>query len=179
MTPQEKSKDKRLWKCYRWTLAMYNALGERQHWRCAICGREALTMPLNVDHEHFKIESRRIITDYPAPEKMWESTTKFKDGRTFRAVGLTKTLAIEALNDLALPASVRGLLCAGRYAGCNRKLGSIDNILWLKNSITYLEHPPAQGPTLEERSAALSKAVHKQAIRMQSEDSNGLHKNLF
>ena len=146
MTPQEKSKDKRLWKCYRWSLAMYNVLSERQHHRCAICGREALTMPLNVDHEHFKIECHRLLI----VDKVWEATTTFKDGRLFQARGATKTAAVQALKDVALPASVRGLLCAGRYAGCNRKLGSIDNIIWLKNSTTYLEHPPAQGPTLEE-----------------------------
>lgn len=148
---------------------MYNALGERQHWRCAICGREALTMALNVDHEHFKIEGHRIITDYPNPERMWEATTKFKDGRMFRAIGVTKTAAIAALKDLALPASVRGLLCAGRYAGCNRKLGSIDNIWWLENSLTYLKNPPAQGLTLEEQGNAVMEAAFKQATRLKEE----------
>ena len=40
--------------------------------------------------------------------------------------------------------SVRGLLCPGRYFGCNRKLGGIDNVPWLKRVIDYLENPPAQ-----------------------------------
>lgn len=41
-------------------------------------------------------------------------------------------------------ASVRGLLCGGRYAGCNRKLGRVDNVQWLKNMAEYLSNPPAQ-----------------------------------
>jgi hypothetical protein len=40
--------------------------------------------------------------------------------------------------------SVRGLLCGGRYAGCNRKLGRIDNVQWVRNIVAYLENPPAQ-----------------------------------
>lgn len=41
-------------------------------------------------------------------------------------------------------ASVRGILCGGQWAGCNRKLGKIDNLPWLKAVIAYLENPPAQ-----------------------------------
>lgn len=41
-------------------------------------------------------------------------------------------------------ASVRGLLCGGRWAGCNRKLGRIDNPEWLKSAAHYVEVPPAQ-----------------------------------
>lgn len=40
--------------------------------------------------------------------------------------------------------SVRGLLCGGRYAGCNRKLGRVDSITWLENMLEYLKNPPAQ-----------------------------------
>jgi len=39
---------------------------------------------------------------------------------------------------------VRGLLCGGRYAGCNAKLGHVDNIEWLKSAVAYLSDPPAQ-----------------------------------
>ena len=63
LTPkQEKAKRARLWKCYRWTLEMYNALGELQEWKCAGCGQKAKTMPLNVDHYHFKICAKRTST---------------------------------------------------------------------------------------------------------------------
>ena len=41
--------------------------------------------------------------------------------------------------------SIRGILCGGRYPpGCNRKLGGIDNLAWLRRVIAYLEDPPAQ-----------------------------------
>lgn len=40
--------------------------------------------------------------------------------------------------------SVRGLLCGGRWHGCNRKLGRIDNLKWLGRVIEYLKNPPAQ-----------------------------------
>lgn len=40
--------------------------------------------------------------------------------------------------------SVRGLLCGGRWAGCNRKLGRIDNLEWLANVVNYLETLPGQ-----------------------------------
>ena len=62
MTPQERAKDKRLWKAYRWTWAMYQALGTLQGWKCAICGRIATGghSTLNLDHEHFKIYTRRL-----------------------------------------------------------------------------------------------------------------------
>jgi hypothetical protein len=39
--------------------------------------------------------------------------------------------------------TVRGLLCGGRWAGCNRKLGRIDNSEWLKNALEYISNPPA------------------------------------
>jgi hypothetical protein len=39
---------------------------------------------------------------------------------------------------------VRGLLCGGRYAGCNAKLGHVDNVEWLKAAAAYLSDPPAQ-----------------------------------
>jgi hypothetical protein len=40
--------------------------------------------------------------------------------------------------------SVRGLLCGGRFSGCNRKLGKIDNKEWLDSATKYIANPPAQ-----------------------------------
>jgi Recombination endonuclease VII len=40
--------------------------------------------------------------------------------------------------------SVRGLLCGGRFWGCNRRLGRVDNREWLLNASNYVENPPAQ-----------------------------------
>lgn len=40
--------------------------------------------------------------------------------------------------------AVRGLLCGGRWKGCNRRLGHIDDAHWLRKASEYLENPPAQ-----------------------------------
>lgn len=40
--------------------------------------------------------------------------------------------------------AVRGLLCGGRWAGCNRRIGRLDKIDWLKQVVQYLEEVPAQ-----------------------------------
>lgn len=149
MTPQEKAKDKRLWKTYRWTLTMYNALGDLQGWKCAGCGREFKDRQGNLDHEHLKVETYRIITDYPFPEKKWQAAVKFSDGRTYCGYGKTKVEAISDVKEKALPASVRGLLCPGRHgrAGhgcCNRLLGRVDCIWWLEAMVRYLKDPPAR-----------------------------------
>ena len=39
--------------------------------------------------------------------------------------------------------TVRGLLCGGKWSGCNNMLGKVDNLEWLKNAQQYLSCPPA------------------------------------
>jgi len=61
--------------------------------------------------------------------------------------GWGKTARIEVDHDHKIKhkrSSVRGLLCGGRFAGCNRKLGHIDNVEWLENAAKYIANPPAQ-----------------------------------
>ena len=41
-------------------------------------------------------------------------------------------------------ASVRGLLCGGKYWGCNRRLGRVEDPKWLRSAADYLEKPPAR-----------------------------------
>lgn len=153
MTPQQKAKDRRLRKQYRWTLEMYNILGEYQKWRCAACGREAKTMPLNVDHFHFKVLSYRSPLGFPSGK--WTAVTNV-NGHHIMTFANTKVAAEQLVRDAALPLSVRGLLCAGRYAGCNRKLGRIDSLPWLASVLDYLSDPPARKacPNLHSRSQA-------------------------
>jgi len=146
MTEQEKAKDKRLRKQYGWTLEMYNALGEFQGWRCAGCGRLSKTAPLNVDHKHFHVEAERVgpnrIPEYAFSTAKWyASVHEFPDIEVW---GMTRKAVEQEARKAALPRSVRGLLCAGRYAGCNRKLGRIDNPVWLRRILAYLENPPAE-----------------------------------
>jgi hypothetical protein len=41
--------------------------------------------------------------------------------------------------------AVRGLLCGGRWKGCNRRIGGgVDNAPWLRRVLDYLTNPPAQ-----------------------------------
>ena len=172
LTPkQEKAKRTRLWKCYRWTLEMYNALGELQEWKCAGCGREAKTMPLNVDHFHFKIIARR---DKEAewtigPHYKWYAST-LVEGQSIEEWGRTKIEAMAKVRERALPLSVRGLLCAGRYAGCNRKLGRIDQIPWLENMLKYLKDPPAQRLRMQRAFSASPQEMGQAAVRWMKGD---------
>ena len=129
---------------------MYNALGELQNWRCAGCGREVKTMPLNVDHFHFHIETRRMLPDeydITVPGAKWLAMVRDLNRPPF--VAKTKVEAMRLAREDALPHSVRGLLCAGRYAGCNRKLGRIDDISWLRKVTAYLVDPPAKKINVE------------------------------
>lgn len=89
-------RDAYLKKKYGISLRDYERLFAYQGGRCAICGREPLKAPLNVDHDHRK------------------------KGR----------------------AAVRGLLCAGRYRGCNRLLGRVDDAAWLEDAWRYVSWPP-------------------------------------
>jgi hypothetical protein len=45
---------------------------------------------------------------------------------------------------LTLRQTVRGLLCGGRWAGCNRRIGRIDKLDWLQQVLAYLTNPPAR-----------------------------------
>jgi hypothetical protein len=60
--------------------------------------------------------------------------------------GFGKTSKVEVDHDHSKSGrkSVRGLLCGRDWKGCNRKLGSIKSIKWLKQTLAYLSNPPAQ-----------------------------------
>jgi len=148
-TPQERAKDKRLQKNYGWTLRKVQSLERIQEGRCGICGRVPKPggAPLNVDHIHFRVTMSRcadILTEHweKWPVKGWKAEVLELDRPAFYAK--TKVEAHRLAYDDALPHSVRGLLCAGRYRGCNRLLGRIDNIRWLEKTLAYLRNPPAK-----------------------------------
>lgn len=145
-TSEQKAADraKRLWNNYRITPERYEEIARKQNHRCAICGRHAseFTQPLQVDHFHFKILVHKVLTDYPDIQWTWEAQTQIENLILTQRAS-TKTAAIAALKNIALPRSVRGLLCPGRYRGCNRLLGHVDRVQWLEKAITYLTNPPA------------------------------------
>ncbi len=40
--------------------------------------------------------------------------------------------------------TVRGLLCGGRWKGCNRRIGHMDDLAFLEKVVIYIKNPPAQ-----------------------------------
>ena len=146
---KERSRDKRLQNTYGITLAQYNAILAAQDGKCAVCGRPAtdFTVSLNVDHMHFKVETVRILTDYPTPELKWQAKVTLPWAFVVYA-HKAKYKAIAEVKRQAMPLSIRGLLCPGRHgpAGtcCNRNLGRVDNISWLEKTLAYLKDPPAR-----------------------------------
>jgi hypothetical protein len=137
LNKKDRARDKRLQKSYGWSLRRVKKLDKAQKHRCGICGRLPKKAPLNVDHKHFKVAVRRR-----SKKKGWIAQVKELNRPPFKAK--FKKDAIRLAKQDALPHAVRGLLCAGRYAGCNRLIGRIDNIPWLKKVIAYLENPPAK-----------------------------------
>jgi hypothetical protein len=156
---QERAKAKRILKEYGWTWGMYWALGTKQGWKCAICGRIAKNSALNgqldglnIDHTHFKVFARRLDPILEAPMmamnfRWWAHT--YVNGHIIQKYAKTQKAAIASVKEDALPLSVRGLLCPGRHgkAGsgcCNRLLGRVDNIEWLEQARNYLLDQPAK-----------------------------------
>lgn len=138
-TDEQKAKARKyaLWKKYRWTPEMYDALFELQGGVCYICKREPKNISLAVDHEHFKISTQKI-------NKNWHGMAVFNDKSCTPLIhNKIKSKLIEQIKDVALPISVRGLLCTG-HRGCNKSLGRVDNIPFLRKAQEYLENPPAK-----------------------------------
>jgi Recombination endonuclease VII len=61
------------------------------------------------------------------------------------SVGVRAEVDHEHLKGVPRRSTVRGILCGGRWKGCNRRLGKIDNLPWLNQVIHYLSNPPARG----------------------------------
>lgn len=121
------------------TLAEREAIVAEQGGKCAACGRVFDgTVRMEVDHEHFKVSAEKI------GKKAWMATATLSDGRTAEFWGQTKAFAVKRARKSTLRFSVRGVLCGGRYAGCNRKMGRIDKIPWLQAVTIYLQDPPAR-----------------------------------
>lgn len=138
---KERARDGRYRKSYRINLVIYNQIGDAQHWRCGVCGRHQseFTVSLNVDHEHFKI----ILERAEDGNGWWAKTHLRFRNADLAKWGKTQAAAKRNLKDIALPLSIRGLLCPGRYTGCNRLMGRIDDPDWLEKVMAYLKKLPA------------------------------------
>ena len=140
------SQDNYLLKHYGITLAERDAIMELQGNKCACCGRKFdADCRIEVDHEHFKVSAvpakDSVFVKLGLPQKGWYAWTRLVRGAFWAK---TKAEAIAKAKKAALRPSVRGILCGGRYAGCNRKLGRIDKPDWLKAVLAYLQDPPAR-----------------------------------
>jgi hypothetical protein len=123
------------------TVAERDAIMAEQNNRCSCCGRPFdETCRTEVDHEHYKVVSRRSENG----QKGWEARANLSYVILSWQWAKTKEQAIKLAKKAGLRRSVRGILCGGRYAGCNRRLGKIDRIPWLENVLIYLKAPPAR-----------------------------------
>lgn len=102
------------------TMEEYKALYKLQDGKCAICKK-----PM----EFIAIPEKRGTSILGRVEIDHKHYTKKQ---------------IKKMPNLTKKSTVRGLLCGGRYAGCNAKLGHVDNVEWLRAAAVYLENPPAQ-----------------------------------
>ena len=152
---KRRDRDKRYHRDFNIGIEFYDAILAEQGGCCGACGRPAtaFTVSLNIDHEHFRVVTERVIEitgRIPGELNLrWRAYTTLKDGRTWEKYAKTQKQAIYGLKRLVLPHSIRGLLCPGRYTGCNRLMGRIDRIDWLEKVLNYLKNPPAKRLTLK------------------------------
>jgi len=133
----DKQTNARLLRIYGITLAEYNKMSEKQHHKCAICGRPETGRRLAVDHLHFpKIETGGL----KGPDlKYYARTTIGK--QTYVSYGKTKKDTLDRLKSMIRKYLVRGLL----DSSCNRVLGKVENPRWkwrpkeLRAAADYLE----------------------------------------
>lgn len=106
------------------------------------------------------LRHKRLLKTYGISIEEFEALWSFQNGRCAicgRALedvhqigmpGWDRGVRIEVDHDhnpdLKPRQAVRGLLCGGRWKGCNRRLGNMDNKIWLRQVLAYLENPPAQ-----------------------------------
>jgi Recombination endonuclease VII len=117
----ERAKDKRLRKKFGITLERFNQYRSDQCDRCKICGGSLFAYgPPHTDHFHFKIEAMGT------KGQEWTATALDELGTpVFAASSSTKAGAVKEVKLLAMPWSVRGLLCFK----CNKALGVIARLL--------------------------------------------------
>jgi len=65
-------------------------------------------------------------------------------GRPGYGTGCRAELDHEHNDALPKKQQVRGILCGGRWSGCNRKLGRLDKPEWLLAAYNYVFNPPAR-----------------------------------
>jgi len=131
------------------TLAERDEIMKYQDYKCPGCGRDLRECRPEVDHEHITMKMIDVVLVKGSVFEQIGFTDKWiasviVGGKRITARAQTKTAVIKLVKQAAKRPSVRGICCGGRYAGCNRKMGRLDNIPWLENTVKYLKSPPAR-----------------------------------
>src|SRR5271170_835185 len=105
------------------TLAERSAIMKEQDYKCPGCERDLRECRPEVDHEH--VTNKMVITNkydssapYARHGKAWGAKVIFSSGAEINARAGTKAEVIAKVKQAAKRASVRGVCCGGRYAGC-------------------------------------------------------------
>jgi hypothetical protein len=101
------------------TVEDYEGLYKFQNGKCPICGRKLALIKVPGDAN----TDGRTEVDHEHFTK--KEIKKMKDSYNKKE-------------------TVRGLLCGGRFSGCNHRLGRIDNVEWLTAALAYVSNPPAK-----------------------------------
>lgn len=150
----DKSQNAYLLRNYGITLAERNEIMAWQGNKCACCGRPFDGQcRVEVDHEHFKVTALRLRKGgstgigriHPVPPNGWIAIADlpFPSPCNWKWAK-NKAEAVKLAKKDGMRHSVRGILCGGKFAGCNRKLGRIDKPDWLRAVLAYLKNPPAR-----------------------------------
>jgi len=70
--------------------------------------------------------------------------TPLRDYEDIESMGKRAEVDHEHTETVPKRQTVRGLLCGGAWQGCNKILGHVDDIRWLRKAVEYVENPPAR-----------------------------------
>jgi hypothetical protein len=136
------------------------------------------------------IKNRNLLREYGITLDEYLQLWKYQDGKC-AICGLELSIKLgrsgwdngcraeldhEHNNELEKKKQVRGLLCGGRWSGCNRKLGRLDKVVWLLAAAEYVENPPARKMFSESLGEEKANGIEKRTESSSEEKANGIEK---